>query len=210
MQLLARMLPWLCVKRIIIIFLPFFSSSIFSFATLLLSLRQWSKSEESVRLALWFPKKDLEKQVSWAQCCRWNIEGHWIYCYNTSLNKRFGCIVFMLFPVPIPGFANVQILCWLRHCHFLLYLFDSDVCHKGVSMTSVIPYKNVLHSCHRLQSHAAETENVLKKMLETHLVFISLSHQMLGISFGVLVCVLLLTLVICFSSQLQVSVLSLT
>lgn len=78
-------------------------------------------------------------------------------------------------------------------------------------MTPVIPYKNVLHS-YRLQSHAAETENVLKKMLETvfcpHLVFISLSHQMLGISFGVLVCVLLLTLVICFSSQLQVSVLS--
>lgn len=32
-------------------------------------------------------------------------------------------------------------------------------------MTSVIAYKNVL------ESHASETENVLKKMLETHLFF---------------------------------------
>lgn len=39
--------------------------------------------------------------------------------------------------------------------------------------------------------------------------FISLSRQMLGMSFGVLVCVLLLTLAICFAGHLQVSVLSL-
>lgn len=42
------------------------------------------------------------------------------------------------------------------------------------------------------------------------LVYISLSRQMLGMSFGVLVCVPLLTLAICFAGHLQVSVLSLT
>uniref|UniRef100_A0A7N6C1E7 Adenylate cyclase type 7 n=1 Tax=Anabas testudineus TaxID=64144 RepID=A0A7N6C1E7_ANATE len=41
------------------------------------------------------------------------------------------------------------------------------------------------------------------------LVFISVSRQMLGMSFGVLVCVLLLTLAICFAGHLQVSALSL-
>uniref|UniRef100_A0A671X8F8 Adenylate cyclase type 7 n=1 Tax=Sparus aurata TaxID=8175 RepID=A0A671X8F8_SPAAU len=38
------------------------------------------------------------------------------------------------------------------------------------------------------------------------LVYISLSRQMLGMSFGVLVCVLLLTLAICFAGHLQYSV----
>lgn len=47
-------------------------------------------------------------------------------------------------------------------------------------------------------------------ILAYSLFFISLSQQTLGTSFGVLVCVLLLILAICFAGHLQVSVLSLT
>lgn len=50
--------------------LPFLPPSFPSFLFSFLSLRQWSKTEESSSLALWFPKKDLEKQVGWTQSCK--------------------------------------------------------------------------------------------------------------------------------------------
>uniref|UniRef100_A0A3B4TSJ0 Adenylate cyclase type 7 n=1 Tax=Seriola dumerili TaxID=41447 RepID=A0A3B4TSJ0_SERDU len=88
-----------------------------------LSSKQWSKSEESVRLALWFPKKDLEKQ------------------YRALDLPMFKYYV---------GCATLIFLC----------IF-------------------------------------LVQMLVTK------DRQMLGKSFGVLVCVLLLTLAICFAGHLQ-------
>lgn len=51
-------------------FPPFLPPSLPSFLFSFLSPRQWSKTEESSSLALWFPKKDLEKQVSWTQSCK--------------------------------------------------------------------------------------------------------------------------------------------
>uniref|UniRef100_A0A672GLF4 adenylate cyclase n=1 Tax=Salarias fasciatus TaxID=181472 RepID=A0A672GLF4_SALFA len=92
-----------------------------------LSSKQWSKSEESSSLALWFPKKDLEKQYR---------------ALDLPMFKHYvGCATFIF------------------------------LCIFSVQM------------------------------------FITKDRQMLGMSFGVLVCVLLLTLSICFAGHLQVSVL---
>ncbi|CAB1452895.1 unnamed protein product [Pleuronectes platessa] len=88
-----------------------------------LSSKQWSKTEESSSLALWFPKKDLEKQYR---------------ALDLPMFKHYvGCATFIFL------------------CIFMIQLF------------------------------------VTKDL------------QMLGISFGVLVCVLLLTLAICFAGHLQ-------
>ncbi|XP_071345571.1 adenylate cyclase type 7 isoform X3 [Trachinotus anak] len=88
-----------------------------------LSSKQWSKSEESVRLALWFPKKDLEKQYR---------------ALDLPMFKHYvGCATLIFL------------------CIFLV------------------------------------------QMLVTR------DRQMLGKSFGVLVCVLLLTLAICYAGHLQ-------
>ncbi|XP_041840021.1 adenylate cyclase type 7 isoform X1 [Melanotaenia boesemani] len=88
-----------------------------------LSSKQWSKSEESGSLALWFPKKDLEKQYR---------------ALDLPMFKHYvGCATFIFF------------------CIFFI------------------------------------------QMLVTK------ERQMLGISFGVLVCVLLLTLAICYAGHLQ-------
>uniref|UniRef100_A0A672G5F7 adenylate cyclase n=1 Tax=Salarias fasciatus TaxID=181472 RepID=A0A672G5F7_SALFA len=93
-----------------------------------LSSKQWSKSEESSSLALWFPKKDLEKQYR---------------ALDLPMFKHYvGCATFIF------------------------------LCIFSVQM------------------------------------FITKDRQMLGMSFGVLVCVLLLTLSICFAGHLQVSKLS--
>ncbi|KAI4829814.1 hypothetical protein KUCAC02_001479 [Chaenocephalus aceratus] len=88
-----------------------------------LSSKQWSKTEESGSLALWFPKKDLEKQYR---------------ALDLPMFKHYvGC-------------ATVIFL-----CIFLVQLFVTN------------------------------------------------DRQMLGTSFGVLVCVLLLTLAICFAGHFQ-------
>ncbi|XP_075869897.1 adenylate cyclase type 7 isoform X2 [Nelusetta ayraudi] len=88
-----------------------------------LSSKQWSKSEESVRLALWFPKKDLEKQYR---------------SLDLPMFKHYvGCATFIFF------------------CIFLVQML------------------------------------------------VSKDHRKLGVSFGVSVCVLLLTLAVCYSGQLQ-------
>ncbi|XP_061601712.1 adenylate cyclase type 7 isoform X2 [Cololabis saira] len=88
-----------------------------------LSSKQWSKSEESGSLALWFPKKDLEKQYR---------------ALDLPMFKHYvGCATFIFL------------------CIFLI------------------------------------------QMLVTK------DRQMFGISFGVLACVLLLTLAICFAGHLQ-------
>uniref|UniRef100_A0A8C4IME5 Adenylate cyclase type 7 n=1 Tax=Dicentrarchus labrax TaxID=13489 RepID=A0A8C4IME5_DICLA len=90
-----------------------------------LSSKQWSKTEESSSLALWFPKKDLEKQYR---------------SLDLPMFKHYvGCATFIFL------------------CIFLV------------------------------------------QMLVTK------DRQMLGMSFGVLVCVLLLTLAICFAGHLQLS-----
>lgn len=44
---------WICLLSFLI----------YSTFLALFDVRQWSKSEKSSSLALWFPKKDLEKQV---------------------------------------------------------------------------------------------------------------------------------------------------
>uniref|UniRef100_UPI0037E94EA5 adenylate cyclase type 7 isoform X3 n=1 Tax=Semicossyphus pulcher TaxID=241346 RepID=UPI0037E94EA5 len=88
-----------------------------------LSSKQWSKSEETGKLALWFPKKDLEKQYR---------------------------------ALDLPMFKHYV------GCATLIFL-----CIFVVQM------------------------------------FVTKDQQTLGISFGVLVCVLLLTLAICFASHLQ-------
>ncbi|XP_069030281.1 adenylate cyclase type 7 isoform X1 [Embiotoca jacksoni] len=88
-----------------------------------LSSKQWSKSEESVSLALWFPKKDLEKQYR---------------ALDLPMFKHYvGCATFIFL------------------CIFLVQMF------------------------------------------------VTKDRQILGMSFGVLVCVLLLTLAICFAGHLQ-------
>ncbi|KAF1393133.1 hypothetical protein PFLUV_G00035300 [Perca fluviatilis] len=88
-----------------------------------LSSKQWSKSEESGSLALWFPKKDLEKQYR---------------ALDLPMFKRYvACATFIFL------------------CIFLVQMFV--------------------------------TKNL----------------QMLGISFGVMACVLLLTLAICFAGDFQ-------
>ncbi|XP_044026678.1 adenylate cyclase type 7 isoform X1 [Siniperca chuatsi] len=88
-----------------------------------LSSKQWSKSEESGSLALWFPKKDLEKQYR---------------ALDLPMFKHYvGCATFIFL------------------CIFLVQMF------------------------------------------------VTKDRQMLGMSFGVLVCVLLLTLAICFAGHLQ-------
>lgn len=57
------------------------------------SVRQWSKSEESSSLALWFPKKDLEKQVSWIKPSEsFNINP----CFS-RINTWFFCPLWPLF-----------------------------------------------------------------------------------------------------------------
>uniref|UniRef100_A0A3P8VRB1 Adenylate cyclase type 7 n=1 Tax=Cynoglossus semilaevis TaxID=244447 RepID=A0A3P8VRB1_CYNSE len=88
-----------------------------------LGSKQWSKSEESVRFALWFPKKDLEKQY---RALDLPMFRHYVGCAT--------CIFLCIFVVQM---------------------------------------------------------------------FVTKDRNMLGISFGVLVCVLLLTLAICFAGQLQ-------
>lgn len=56
-------------------------------------VRQWSKSEESSSLALWFPKKDLEKQVSWIKPSEsFNINP----CFS-RINTWFFCPLWPLF-----------------------------------------------------------------------------------------------------------------
>ncbi|XP_030271299.1 adenylate cyclase type 7 isoform X1 [Sparus aurata] len=88
-----------------------------------LSSKQWSKTEESSSLALWFPKKDLEKQYR---------------SLDLPMFKHYvGCATFIFL------------------CIFLIQMF------------------------------------------------VTKNRQMLGMSFGVLVCVLLLTLAICFAGHLQ-------
>ncbi|XP_034437692.1 adenylate cyclase type 7 isoform X4 [Hippoglossus hippoglossus] len=88
-----------------------------------LSSKQWSKTEESSSLALWFPKKDLEKQYR---------------ALDLPMFKHYvGCATFIFL------------------CIFMIQLF------------------------------------------------VTKDWQMLGMSFGVLVCVLLLTLAICFAGHLQ-------
>ncbi|XP_058484826.1 adenylate cyclase type 7 isoform X3 [Solea solea] len=88
-----------------------------------LSSKQWSKSEESVRLALWFPKKDLEKQYR---------------ALDLPMFKHYvGCATFIFL------------------CIFVIQMF------------------------------------------------VTKDRQMLGMSFGVLVCVLLPTLAICYAGHLQ-------
>ncbi|CAK6958823.1 adenylate cyclase type 7 [Scomber scombrus] len=88
-----------------------------------LSSKQWSKSEESSSLALWFPKKDLEKQYR---------------ALDLPMFKHYvGCATFIFL------------------CIFLIQMF------------------------------------------------VTKDRQMLGTSFAVLVCVLLLTLAICFAGHLQ-------
>ncbi|KAM9366397.1 adenylate cyclase type 7 [Symphorus nematophorus] len=88
-----------------------------------LSSKQWSKSEESGSLALWFPKKDLEKQYR---------------SLDLPMFKHYvGCATFIFL------------------CIFVVQMF------------------------------------------------VTKDRQMLGMSFGVLVCVLLLTLAICFAGHLQ-------
>ncbi|XP_073320262.1 adenylate cyclase type 7 isoform X2 [Pagrus major] len=88
-----------------------------------LSSKQWSKTEESSSLALWFPKKDLEKQYR---------------SLDLPMFKHYvGCATFIFL------------------CIFLVQMFVTE------------------------------------------------DRQMLGMSFGVLVCVLLLTLAICFAGHLQ-------
>ncbi|XP_026234879.1 adenylate cyclase type 7 isoform X2 [Anabas testudineus] len=88
-----------------------------------LSSKQWSKSEESGSLALWFPKKDLEKQY---RALDLPMFKHYVVCAT---------FIFL--------------------CIFLVQMF------------------------------------------------VTKNRQMLGMSFGVLVCVLLLTLAICFAGHLQ-------
>ncbi|XP_070762668.1 adenylate cyclase type 7 [Enoplosus armatus] len=88
-----------------------------------LSSKQWSNSEESGSLALWFPKKDLEKQYR---------------ALELPMFKHYvGCATFIFL------------------CIFLVQMF------------------------------------------------VAKDRQMLGMSFGVLVCVLLLTLAICFAGHIQ-------
>nr|XP_020447993.1 adenylate cyclase type 7 isoform X2 [Monopterus albus] len=88
-----------------------------------LSSKQWSKSEETGSLALWFPKKDLEKQYR---------------ALDLPMFKYYvGCATFIFL------------------CIFLVQMF------------------------------------------------VTKNRQMLGMSFGVLVCVLLLILSICFAGHLQ-------
>ncbi|XP_019935788.2 adenylate cyclase type 7 isoform X1 [Paralichthys olivaceus] len=88
-----------------------------------LSSKQWSKTEESSSLALWFPKKDLEKQYR---------------ALDLPMFKHYvGCATFIFL------------------CIFVIQLF------------------------------------------------VTKDRQMLGMSFGVLACVLLLTLAICFAGHLQ-------
>ncbi|XP_034382041.1 adenylate cyclase type 7 isoform X2 [Cyclopterus lumpus] len=88
-----------------------------------LSSKQWSKTEESGSLALWFPKKDLEKQYR---------------ALDLPMFKHYvGCATFIFLCI-----FSVQML-------------------------------------------------------------VTKDRQMLGMSFGVLVCVLLLTLAICFAGQFQ-------
>ncbi|XP_068597370.1 adenylate cyclase type 7 [Brachionichthys hirsutus] len=88
-----------------------------------LSSKQWSHSEESTSLALWFPKKDLEKQYR---------------SLDLPMFKHYvGCAAFIFL------------------CIFVVQMFVTN------------------------------------------------DRQMLGISFGVLACVLLLTLAVCFAGHLQ-------
>ncbi|KAF7647711.1 hypothetical protein LDENG_00168040 [Lucifuga dentata] len=90
-----------------------------------LSNKQWSKSEETSSLSLWFPKKDLEKQYR---------------ALDLPMFKHYvGCATFIFL------------------CIFLVQLLVTN------------------------------------------------NRKILGMSFGVLVCVLLLTLAICFAGHLQVS-----
>lgn len=56
-------------------------------------VRQWSKSEESYSLALWFPKKDLEKQVSWIKLS----ESFNINPYFSRIKTWFFCPLWTLF-----------------------------------------------------------------------------------------------------------------
>lgn len=56
-------------------------------------VRQWSKSEESSSLALWFPKKDLEKQVSWIKLS-WSFN---INLHFSRINTWFFCPLWTLF-----------------------------------------------------------------------------------------------------------------
>ena len=81
------------------------------------------------------------------------------HCY-TCLLKYSGAehevsrvVLFFLFQVPIPGFADVQTLRWLCHFHLPMHLFSSDVCHKEVSIT-VFSFCYLLSVYHKVVSRA--------------------------------------------------------
>lgn len=146
-------------------------------------LRQWSRSEESGSLGLRFPKKELEKQVSFRPKL----------CLTFPPTRLSDVSAFPL-SVSSPGFADVQILRRLCHLHLPLHLRGSDVCHERVSMATEF-------RCCTSRREGLWSETRI-------LASLSNSPQTLGMSFGVLVCVLLLTLAICFAGHLPVSVTS--
>lgn len=174
--------------NIAIALILFLKSSFFSscFPSLLhgsFPVRQWSKSEESYSLTLWFPKKDLEKQVSWIKLS----ESFNINPYFSIINTWFFCP--------------------------LLALFSTDhwICPCSNTMLAVPPSSFSASFWFRYLS--LRSEYCLISLSTERLGLISLflycfiySQKTLGMSFGVLVCVLLLILVVCFSTHLQVSV----
>lgn len=102
------------------------------------------------------------------------------------------CVYALVLPVPLPGLANVQTLRGLCHLHLLLHLSGPDARLQGVSRTGVPPAQQ------------------LRPELTFLPCLVSPSRHKLGVSFGVSVCVLLLTLAVCYSGQLQVSVAALS
>lgn len=143
-------------------------------------VRQWSKSEESSSLALWFPKKDLEKQVSWIKLS----ESFNINPYFSRINTWFFCPLWTLFST------------------------DHWICPCSNTMLAVPPSSFSASFWFRYLS--LRSEYGLISLSTERLGLISVlfiySQKTLGMSFGVLVCVLLLILAVCFSAHLQVSV----
>ena len=69
-----------------------------------------------------------------------------------------------LFPVPGPGFADVQTLRGLRHLHLPLHLFDPDACREGVSVTSVSRHSEVLHLHFHCEEEAVRDRKCSRKI----------------------------------------------
>lgn len=160
-----------CCSSTFLLCLFFLSSFISLLHPSFLAPRQWSKSEESGSLALWFPKKDLEKQVSWTQSCKQIIKSTYISTlFYISIHAFWSSTSFCCFSskyraMDLPMFKHyVGCATFIFLCIFVVQMF---VTKKWVWPHFLLLFKNVSQL----------------SIVSWHLLSLSLSSEMKQTSF---------------------------